>query len=70
MERQSTFSFADASSERVWLAAVQAVSKLGYSVLHSDRASKMLSFNTGRSMSSWAGQDLTELWCPRAQGQP
>lgn len=32
---------------------------MGYSIQHTDAASKVLSFNTGRSMSSWAGQDLS-----------
>ena len=48
-----------ASSEDVYEAARRAVAELGYSVLHSDAAAKAISFNTGRSMKSWAGQDLT-----------
>lgn len=53
------FGFKEASVDRVWEAALQAVSRLGYSIQHSDAASRILSFNTGRSMSSWAGQDLS-----------
>lgn len=52
------FAFDDVSVDRVWGAALQAVAKLGYTILHSDSGSRVLSFNTGRSMSSWAGQDL------------
>lgn len=37
----------------------RAVAELGYSVIHTDGAAQIISFNTGRSMSSWAGQDLT-----------
>jgi Short C-terminal domain/Protein of unknown function (DUF2510) len=48
-----------ASPEDVYEAARHAVAELGYSVLHSDAAAKAISFNTGRSMKSWAGQDLT-----------
>src|SRR5690554_1327043 len=66
--KTSTYSFKDATPERVWLACIQAVSNLGYNVLHSDRDSKMLSFNTGRSMSSWAGQDLTVTLAPDGSG--
>lgn len=53
------FGFEGVSADKVWAAAVQTIGKLGYTVLHSDNTAKMLSFNTGRSMSSWAGQDLT-----------
>ena len=48
-----------ASVDRVWTACVQAVGVLGYNVLSSDSGSKQISFNTGRSMSSWGGQDLS-----------
>lgn len=53
------FSFKEASADRVWEAALQAVARSGYSIQHSDATSRVLSFNTGRSMSSWAGQDLS-----------
>jgi len=53
------FAFRGYSTDTVWAAAVRAAGALGYSVLHSDQTSKVLSFNTGRSMSSWAGQDLS-----------
>lgn len=49
----------DASAERVWQAALHVVSNSGYTMLHSDKGSWIMSFNTGRSMSSWGGQDLS-----------
>lgn len=49
----------DASPNRTFEAARRAISSQGYSVLHSDQASWLISFNTGRSMSSWNGQDLS-----------
>lgn len=57
--KTQTFAFPDASAARLWAACVQAVGLLGFNVIHSDKESGQLSFNTGRSMSSWAGQDLT-----------
>jgi membrane protease subunit (stomatin/prohibitin family) len=45
--------------ESVFSACQLAVAELGYAVKHSDAASGILSFNTGRSMKTWAGQDLT-----------
>lgn len=57
--KTQTFTFNDASGARLWSGCVQAVGLLGYNLIHSDKDSGQLSFNTGRSMSSWAGQDLT-----------
>ena len=48
----------NASPGRVFAACRQAVAQLGYTVIASDELGKMISFNTGRSMKSWAGQDL------------
>lgn len=48
-----------ASPSRVYEACRRAISDLGYTVLHSDGAAHTISFNTGRSMKSWAGQDLS-----------
>ena len=47
----------DASPGRVLAACRQAVAELGYTVIASDESGKMISFNTGRSMKTWAGQD-------------
>jgi len=47
------------SPERVYTACRQAVAELGYAVLHTDAAGFTISFNTGRSMKSWSGQDLS-----------
>ena len=47
-----------ATADRTYWALTRAVAELGYTVLHSDKDSRTISFNTGRSMSSWAGQDL------------
>jgi hypothetical protein len=55
------FEYEGATPARVWAAALDAVGVLGYSVTHSDKGSRTLSFNTGRSMSSWAGQDLSMI---------
>lgn len=49
----------EASPERLWAAAIQSVGTLGYTVIMSDSTSKIVSFNTGRSMKSWGGQDLS-----------
>jgi hypothetical protein len=48
-----------ASEKRLYAAALRAVSMLGYSVQHTDSAAGVVSFNTGFSMRSWAGQDMT-----------
>ncbi len=47
------------STSRVFIAAQRSVSELGFAVLHSDPAGCVITFNTGRSMKSWAGQDLS-----------
>lgn len=44
---------------KVFAAARLAVASLGYTVLVSDFSSGTISFNTGRSMKSFAGQDLS-----------
>jgi hypothetical protein len=49
----------DYPTTAVFDAARKSVARLGYTVLHTDSAALTISFNTGRSMSSWAGQDLT-----------
>jgi hypothetical protein len=49
----------EASAGRTFEAARRAVANLGYSVLQSDAVGLVLSFNTGRSMWSYGGQDLT-----------
>ena len=43
----------------IFEAARRSIASLGYTIVHSDSTGHTLSFNTGRSMSSWAGQDLT-----------
>lgn len=48
-----------ASAARTYEACRRAVSTLGYTVLHSDPVALTITFNTGRSMKSWAGQDLS-----------
>lgn len=49
----------EASTKRVFEAAKLVVANFGYSILQSDMSSGTISFNTGRSFKSWAGQDLT-----------
>jgi hypothetical protein len=48
-----------ASEKRLFSAALKAVAILGYSIQHSDGAAGVMSFNTGFSMRSWAGQDMS-----------
>lgn len=48
-----------ATPERVFEACRRAVGELGYTVLFSDSEGMSISFNTGRSMKTWGGQDLT-----------
>lgn len=49
----------DATPARTFEACRSAVANLGYTVLTASRDSMTISFNTGRSMKSWGGQDLT-----------
>lgn len=49
-------SFPNASVDQVWEACRRAITQLGYEVRRFD--GRLLEFNTGRSMSSWAGQDV------------
>jgi len=58
----------EAGTGRVWMALVRVVAELGYVTSSSDRASGSLSFNTGRSMKSWAGQDLNATVLPTGEG--
>jgi hypothetical protein len=58
-----------ASRDRVWVALVRVVAKLGYVTLSSDVHSGTLSFNTGRSMKSWAGQDMSATVLDIGPGQ-
>ena len=46
-----------ASEDRLFKAAVQTAMALGYSVKHTDPSMRVIAFNTGMSMRSWAGQD-------------
>lgn len=47
-----------ASSGRLFEVSRQVIAQLGYTVRTIDLQSKTISFNTGRSMKSWAGQDM------------
>ncbi len=58
-----------ASAGRVWVALVTAIGELGFTTLSSDKTSGLLSFNTGRSMKSWAGQDLNATVLSTGEGQ-
>lgn len=49
----------EGSPARVFEAARGAVSAESYSVLHPEMGSWVISLNTGRSMSSWIGQDVS-----------
>lgn len=52
------------ASPQRFAARNRAVAELGYAILHTDSASLIVSFNTGRSMKSWAGQDLSTSVVP------
>ena len=52
----------------VYEACRRAVADLGYTVLNSSKEDAQISFNTGRSMSSWHGQDLTVSLFTSADG--
>lgn len=47
--------------EHVWEAVLRAVPHLGYTVTHTDRDVRTLSFKTGPSLWTWAGQDMTVM---------
>ena len=48
-----------ASSLRAFEACRRATAELGYSITDVSKESLTISFNTGRSMKTWGGQDLT-----------
>jgi hypothetical protein len=48
----------EASSARVFNACRVAMAQLSYTLISADETGRMISFNTGRSMKSFAGQDL------------
>lgn len=48
-----------ATPEVVFAAAKLTIASNGYIILNSDQNQLSITFNTGRSMKSWAGQDLT-----------
>jgi hypothetical protein len=58
MAQAETVSF-EASEGRLYNAVLRSIAQLGYSIKHSDPNARMVSFNTGMSMRSWAGQDMT-----------
>lgn len=47
------------SAEHLYAAVTTAIAELGYSVKNSDPQSGVVSFNTGMSIWSWSGQDIT-----------
>ncbi len=49
----------DADQATVFAAAVATAARLGYTISEARPEVGVLSFNTGRSMKSWAGQDMT-----------
>lgn len=46
-------------AKAVFQAAKIATATLGYTILNLDESAMSISFNTGRSFKTWAGQDLT-----------
>jgi hypothetical protein len=55
------------SEGRLYTAVLRAVSQLGYSIKHSDSNARVVSFNTGISMRSWAGQDISVSVVPGSE---
>ena len=49
----------EAPQQVVYSSAVEVVARLGYNTLEARPEVGILTFNTGRSMKSWAGQDMT-----------
>jgi hypothetical protein len=49
----------NASADRTYAAVLRTASEMDYSIGNSDAVSKTVSFNTGMSMKSWAGQDMS-----------
>lgn len=58
----------EASEIRLYNAVLRSIAQLGYSIKHSDPNAKVVSFNTGMSMRSWAGQDMTISVVPATDG--
>jgi hypothetical protein len=58
----------DATPGRVFDACRRAMANLGYTLIGADESGRMISFNTGRSMKSWAGQDLQATVIPSDSG--
>lgn len=54
----------DADPDAVFDAAVAAVTELGLKVDQIDRPSHLLTFRSGMSMDSWAGQEMSLLVLP------
>jgi hypothetical protein len=51
----------DSSPARLYQAVLRTVAAVGYSIQHTDAGTLTVSFNTGMSLRSWAGQDMTVL---------
>lgn len=56
------------SPDRVFQAALRAIGELRYTITHSDSATRTVSFNTGMSLQSWAGQNMTLSIFPAGEG--
>lgn len=67
MAQAETVAF-EASEIRLYNAVLRSIAQLGYSIKHSDPNAKVVSFNTGMSMRSWAGQDMTVSVVPATGG--
>lgn len=49
------------SADRLFEAVLRTVASLNYSIQHTDRVVRTVSFNTGMSWRSFAGQDMTAI---------
>lgn len=64
-----TFDYTYASPiDAVFTATVRAVGELGYAVTFASAEAGVVTFNTGRSGRTWAGQDLTATLIPGGDG--
>lgn len=52
------------SAARLFEAVLRTVASLNYSIQHTDRVVRTVSFNTGLSWRSFAGQDMTAIIIP------
>src|SRR5262249_10401936 len=68
MAKKPTEKLYDASPQRLYDAVIRTGAGLGYSVQHTDSQTRTASFNTGMSMRSWGGQNMTVIVSAEGEG--